>query len=1312
MASSVADRFLHRRAWADIEAQAAFVVGMYRQADRESRKKLYMSQVEKGQLKNVDEATIDAALDISEKFSQWILIRVSQGNIKLPDQAAEVKQALDQFAVVAAGGNFTGSKDLMTYKTFEQLKEVVGKAEVGNKTQEKQQTEEGQRVVGQSGPWTVIEITTPEAAAKLCRGKVWCVKDPEYSETYLEQGPLYLVLQNGKSVLMYSVLDGFSDLNNTTVKVNDPTLISLFHNLLGTAMPVNIDTAHTYFNLEGWNDPRGIAVGQWISIPDPYAKNLHLPADTPLKVVAISRTPIAYGIMINATITVDSSKYTSNPYTLLWHGIVPTFKVVNRKFEGTGIMPKVGDYVVINNVRGLSPSWLRKVTDAPRVVLRVEGTDAVQNASNPFAASPTTNIDPHFVVRSDDPDTLVKIFIYSAQYEIIPKEQAYERWPALKPKPATGAPGSTEEKTPKLTPVTDPKSQIHVGTQVVLDKVSEATSLIGIAQEVTETTVRFVWKNEHDNRPQGSSIWNLNVLPGWERVQIMSEGAAPTDAPAAESAPAKKPTQSKYKVGDQLQYVGKDRNKQGKTVTIEKINDGAYYYGTGLIGEGRSGFLGTKRTIENPAIWKLKSQPKKAQLSDPSYSMSESREYHPSAQTIAPGQPEAPMECNPDGTFKVDIEPGKETNLKKIIPKLYVNEDPSTIYEEVQQIKPVGETMDKQSMMERITRAKAYLDSGQIPHFILASRILVSCIDDVKQATAARTAQKESDYVQALAKDLLNAFTDLDTAIEDYASHVDYESSQESGLYADLQGKAGAVGSRLSDLLRNLHVENNMPNVYSMVKAQYMNPVMVPIFERGYVNVKPHPLGQNRLVGVDLGDQTVLSNVIGKVSFTVGEYDQVLRKLGGWGLGLENSGPVAVQQAPAPAAPQQAAAPLVSGPAPTLPPPPSQLGKQAQSSLPYGKCVACGKPTLVTDKVTTPTRCDACKAKAAAEGNPMRLSSFQKVATAEEAGPVHSFEARRKRALDYWKRVTQKDTNPNAPEGTVLLNEKVDNPQDPAQTTRSPYSASRIAEQIMMETARGFFLTVQEAFNGYIKYGWKYASPDQKTELARILRSYGHDIEYDPKDGLEVGKVQITAQKQEAPVDETAAAIRTAAKEVRGQMHIVEPLSAEWVGKPLASVNDKPHVLVDHLMSVLNLAMPQEEFVALDQEAAKAEGSPEAENDFADKLLELAADAAPADSYFGAKGDEYGFWEKSGEREAPLGEDPIKLQTSKEFAQQPPSPESVAPTGKTSEALKTALTNVREAAVTSYIDEAADLVELAEELSRAVEIAEQLESKE
>lgn len=64
-------------------------------------------------------------------------------------------------------------------------------------------------------PYEFWKITSPAASAVCGQGVAWCVKNPEFAKSYLQQGPLIMVLKDGKRLALISEPRGeFKDVHN------------------------------------------------------------------------------------------------------------------------------------------------------------------------------------------------------------------------------------------------------------------------------------------------------------------------------------------------------------------------------------------------------------------------------------------------------------------------------------------------------------------------------------------------------------------------------------------------------------------------------------------------------------------------------------------------------------------------------------------------------------------------------------------------------------------------------------------------------------------------------------------------------------------------------------------------------------------------------------------------------------------------------------------------------------------------------------------------------------------------------------------
>ena len=139
------------------------------------------------------------------KYVPWMLKLASKGNITFPEDGPKVKEGLEQFLVQYKSSEFTGSKDINSYKTFGDLAETLDENEgVASKTLTKKiKQEQGVDIIYNKRAYKIFKITTKEAAAKLCRHTKWCIKDTRYSIHYLNRGPLYMITKNQEPYILF-----------------------------------------------------------------------------------------------------------------------------------------------------------------------------------------------------------------------------------------------------------------------------------------------------------------------------------------------------------------------------------------------------------------------------------------------------------------------------------------------------------------------------------------------------------------------------------------------------------------------------------------------------------------------------------------------------------------------------------------------------------------------------------------------------------------------------------------------------------------------------------------------------------------------------------------------------------------------------------------------------------------------------------------------------------------------------------------------------------------------------------------------------
>lgn len=144
----------------------------------------------------------------SGKYVMWIAKLYFKETIQFPEDINKINQRLTQFDSIK-GQLPPESRDINCFKTYGQLAETIDEhTGVSKRESVRISTAEGQEVLfnydidassvssqiaGGSKKFTVVKVTTSEAATVLARHTDWCIKDPSWSKGYLEWGPFYFI---------------------------------------------------------------------------------------------------------------------------------------------------------------------------------------------------------------------------------------------------------------------------------------------------------------------------------------------------------------------------------------------------------------------------------------------------------------------------------------------------------------------------------------------------------------------------------------------------------------------------------------------------------------------------------------------------------------------------------------------------------------------------------------------------------------------------------------------------------------------------------------------------------------------------------------------------------------------------------------------------------------------------------------------------------------------------------------------------------------------------------------------------------------
>ena len=169
----------------------------------------------------VDEGTAKRALEISKEEPMWVAKMIANGSVHPGEDEEIVKELLAEFRTIKNSPVIPSEqKDIHSYETFGDLSEFVNNnSGKKSKRQEfKENSVAGAREVYNNNGVQVVEITTPEASAELCKGGSWCVKDPKFARQHLGNGPMYLFYIDGERSVLVDYPQEIKNKNNSSLK--------------------------------------------------------------------------------------------------------------------------------------------------------------------------------------------------------------------------------------------------------------------------------------------------------------------------------------------------------------------------------------------------------------------------------------------------------------------------------------------------------------------------------------------------------------------------------------------------------------------------------------------------------------------------------------------------------------------------------------------------------------------------------------------------------------------------------------------------------------------------------------------------------------------------------------------------------------------------------------------------------------------------------------------------------------------------------------------------------------------------------------
>lgn len=175
-------------------------------------------------LSKPDNEIVKLVQSINRKYWKYILNQWYHNNIRLPEDAHRVKQALDSFQKHLS---ILPNKDINQYPKLSDIERVVSSA-IGQKEEtvlNKVQKYEG-KVVNKYNEYVTIEIWEPESLKDIGEGTKWCTRKsyPDcMAQYYLDQyGSIFVILKDGRPFIQYTPdYDQIMDVNDEYVEQSD-----------------------------------------------------------------------------------------------------------------------------------------------------------------------------------------------------------------------------------------------------------------------------------------------------------------------------------------------------------------------------------------------------------------------------------------------------------------------------------------------------------------------------------------------------------------------------------------------------------------------------------------------------------------------------------------------------------------------------------------------------------------------------------------------------------------------------------------------------------------------------------------------------------------------------------------------------------------------------------------------------------------------------------------------------------------------------------------------------------------------------------
>jgi hypothetical protein len=171
-------------------------------------------------------------------YLEWLVRRVSEGNIRWPEDERRAQAALATYANLKQSPRLLKEHEVSadinkyTLHDLEDIEDKVTGRPLPTGHQEGENRNPSAKLIYDQGGYKIIQIGGPgtdleQASEALCfyaNNTRWCTDNPQTNREYLEYGPVYVIFHNGKKIAQADGKRQVMDPKDVPLDINEKTI--------------------------------------------------------------------------------------------------------------------------------------------------------------------------------------------------------------------------------------------------------------------------------------------------------------------------------------------------------------------------------------------------------------------------------------------------------------------------------------------------------------------------------------------------------------------------------------------------------------------------------------------------------------------------------------------------------------------------------------------------------------------------------------------------------------------------------------------------------------------------------------------------------------------------------------------------------------------------------------------------------------------------------------------------------------------------------------------------------------------------------